>query len=206
MGYRVHFSETCDQDVPEFITNVHLTSAPISDVVAIPTIHAQMKERGFVPTQHLMDGGYLSSELLVAHQNSEIQLIGPVKRSSIWQRKTPDAFTHDDFQIDWANHDVKCPQGHLNSSWVEGVTKDGTPIITVKFRKRGCAHCPVRARCTRADPAKGGRTIAFRHEEQYRALNSARHEQNNRNWLKTYQLRAGVEGTMSQAIRRFALR
>ena len=206
LGYRVNLSETCDPDSPELITNVYLTGATVGDVVTLPTIHEQLKAKNFVPTQHLVDGGYLSSEILVTHQNSEIQLVGPVKRSSSWQRHTPDAFTHDDFQIDWVNRDVKCPQGFLNSTWVENVTKDGTPIITVKFRKRTCAQCPVRSRCTRADPAKGGRTIAFRHEDQYRALNSARVQQTQPDWFNTYALRAGIEGTISQAVRRFDLR
>lgn len=206
LGYRVHLSETCDQDSPELITNVYLTGAAVGDVTTLPTIHEQLGSKDFIPVQHLVDGGYLSAEILAAHQDGEIQLIGPAKRSSSWQQRTPGAFTHDDFQIDWANKDVKCPQNFLNASWVEKVSSDGIPTITVKFRKRTCARCPVRSRCTRANPAQSGRTLVLRQEEQYRALNSARTQQQQMDWFKKYALRAGIEGTISQAVRRFDLR
>ena len=206
LGYRVHLSETCDPDTPELITNVYVVGGSTSDVVTLPAIHTQLEAKEFVPRQHLVDGGYVSAELLAIHQDSEIQIVGPVKRSSSWQRNDPNAFTQTDFHIDWEKKDVKCPQGFLNSSWGETKTKYGTPIITVKFRKQTCAQCPVRSKCTRADPEKAGRTLVFRREEQYRALHSAREQQNEQEWLKTYALRAGIEATMSQAVRRFDLR
>ncbi|WP_369848620.1 transposase [Deinococcus sp. NW-56] len=43
-------------------------------------------------------------------------------------------------------------------------------------------------------------------EDRFRALNSARARQSEEEWLKAYQVRAGIEGTMSQAVRRFDLR
>lgn len=91
------------------ITNVYLTGATIGDVVTLPTIHEQLKANNFIPSQHLVDEGYLSAERLAQYQNSEIQLVGPAKPSSSWQQRTPEAFAHDDFQIDWAKKDVKCP-------------------------------------------------------------------------------------------------
>ncbi|WP_158679968.1 transposase [Deinococcus sp. NW-56] len=82
----------------------------------------------------------------------------PARRPSNWQRRTPEAFTHDDFQIDWDKKDVRCPQGYLNSAWTE-VPRRGTTFITVKFRYQTCGRCPVRHRCTNADTLKRGRTL-----------------------------------------------
>ncbi len=41
-----------------------------------------MNAKGFVPTQHLMDGGYISAEWLALHHDSETQIIGPARRPS----------------------------------------------------------------------------------------------------------------------------
>ena len=39
IGYKVHFSETCDEDFPRLITQVTTTIAPTPDRHALPDIH-----------------------------------------------------------------------------------------------------------------------------------------------------------------------
>ncbi|MFC6663728.1 transposase [Deinococcus multiflagellatus] len=154
-GYRVHFSETCERDAPELVTNVHLAPAPQQDSVALPTIHTQLQARTLVPSIHLVDAGYISAALITSSRAQQIQLIGPPQRRMNWQERTEGAFTHKDFIIDWERKDVLCPQRYLNKSWVETVDSVGTPVILVEFRRRICERCPVRAQCTRADRTKG---------------------------------------------------
>lgn len=205
VGYKVHLSETCEATLPELITHVHLTPAPTNDVQAVNSIHEGLRSKGLIPTEHLMDGGYISADLLAAHQGGDIQIVGPARRPTNWQRRSENAFTHDDFQIDWDRRDVTCPQGFLNSAWTEKAYR-GRTTITVKFRYQTCGRCPVRQRCTKSDTLKRGRTLQLRAEDRFRALSSARNRQTEEEWLKLYQLRAGVEATMSQAVRRFDLR
>lgn len=40
IGYKVHFTETCDEDLPRLLTQVNTTIAPIPDRHALPEIHA----------------------------------------------------------------------------------------------------------------------------------------------------------------------
>lgn len=40
VGYKVHFSETCDEDAPQLITHVETTRAGINDERALSAIHA----------------------------------------------------------------------------------------------------------------------------------------------------------------------
>jgi transposase len=40
IGYKAHFSETCDEDLPRIITQVTTTIAPTPDRQALPDIHA----------------------------------------------------------------------------------------------------------------------------------------------------------------------
>jgi hypothetical protein len=57
VGYKVHFTQTCDEDAPQLITHVETAQAPISDEGAISTMHADLAEKDLLPDQHLVDAG-----------------------------------------------------------------------------------------------------------------------------------------------------
>lgn len=207
LGYKVHLSETCDADLPELVTHVAVTSAPERDIVAVPDIHEALQAKGLLPSRHLMDAGYISAEILTSTRKAlGIEVVGPVKRKTSWQERTEGAFTLADFRIDWERHDVMCPQNFLNQSWTEFKDRDGTPLVRVQFRRQTCERCPVRERCTRSDPTKTGRTLTFRRREQHEALQASRAWEDSAAWSGVYGLREGIEGTVSQAVRRFDLR
>jgi transposase len=46
VGYKVPFTETCEDDLPDLITRVETTSDPGADGAATPTIHDAMLQRG----------------------------------------------------------------------------------------------------------------------------------------------------------------
>src|SRR5450755_5127691 len=58
-GYKVHLTETCDQDRPHLITHVATTSAPTTDEVMTEPIHADPQKADLTPGQHLLDSGYI---------------------------------------------------------------------------------------------------------------------------------------------------
>ncbi|MBZ9716170.1 IS1182 family transposase [Deinococcus multiflagellatus] len=205
-GYRVHLSETCEPDQPELITHVHLAPAPQHDSQALPDIHTGLIGHGMTPADHLVDSGYMSAGLLTSSQKQGIALIGPPRQRHNWQERTEGAFTHRDFRIDWERHDVLCPQGFLNKSWVETVDAVGTPVVLVQFRRRTCERCEVRARCTKADRNKGGRNLLLRRAPEFHALQAARDAHQNGEHALLYALRSGIEATMSQSVRRCDLR
>jgi transposase len=206
-GYRVHLSETCEAELPELITNVLISSAPERDVVAVPSIHRALENKNLLPEEHLLDAGYISAEMMTqSRRRFGVDVIGPSKRSTSWQARTRGAFTHQDFKIDWNNKNVLCPQDYLNKSWLETTNAHGTPIVIVEFRRRTCERCPVRARCTRTDPEKAGRSLVLRREVQHTTLESSRLRQETAEWKASYAMRDGIEATISQAVRRFDLR
>ncbi len=65
VGYKVHLTESCDDDFPHLITNVETTSAPTADDAVTPTIHAALAQRDLLPSEHLVDTGFIDAELLV---------------------------------------------------------------------------------------------------------------------------------------------
>ncbi len=80
VGYKVHFSETCDADLPHLLTHVQTTPATLNDDTALATIHAQMAARQHLPRQHIVDAGYVDARTLVASARQyAVELIGPTK-------------------------------------------------------------------------------------------------------------------------------
>ena len=46
VGYKVHLTETCDEDSPRLITNVETSAAPTADGALTPEIHDAPKREG----------------------------------------------------------------------------------------------------------------------------------------------------------------
>lgn len=77
-------------------------------------------------------------------------------------------------------------------------------MIKVGFRVTDCGPCPLRTRCTTATTT--GRKLTLRHRAQHDALERLRREQATDEWKQRYTVRAGVEGTMHQAVARTGIR
>src|SRR5262249_50757028 len=69
-----------------------------------------------------------------------------------------------------------------------------------------CAACPLRAKCPPATTGKGGRALPPLPREQQEVLAKRREEQQTEEWKKRYDIRAGAEGTIPQAVRRPGIR
>jgi monoterpene epsilon-lactone hydrolase len=101
------------------------------------------------------------------------------------------------FHIDWDAQQVRCPKGHPSASW-SACTQRGTQAVVVKFPAPLCQACPVRNQCTTT--SRGGRQLTIRPRQVQQALDDARAEQTTDAFKAKYALRAGVEGTIHQAI------
>ena len=76
-GYKVHLSESCDENAPRLITHVETTDAPVGDQLATPIIHQALENKELLPQQHLVDAGYTSVHLMVsAKQGFDVELLG----------------------------------------------------------------------------------------------------------------------------------
>jgi hypothetical protein len=68
VGYKVHFTETCEADTPHLIVNVETTPATTPDDHMAAVVHASLKPRNLLPSEHLVDKGYTDSHILVESQ------------------------------------------------------------------------------------------------------------------------------------------
>ncbi len=202
IGYKVHFTETCDEDGPHLITHVATDIGPIPDREALPTIHEALDQQELLPEQHLVDAGYVDAELLVASQTDYIvDLVGPTGKDHRWQTREQSGYTLRDFSLDWEHEQACCPQGHSSSSWTPTKTR-GQEVIKVKFAYTTCGACPVRSQCTHSKR----RTLTLRRREASAALEAARQREQTEEFAQLYAGRAGIEGTHAQGVRRMGLR
>jgi transposase len=198
MGYKVHLTESCDDDKPHLITNVHTVNATQPDDNAVEPVHDDLQARDLLPDEHLVDMGYTSAPLLFDSQDDYgVTLFGPVWEKHTWQQAT--GYEIDAFSIDWENRTVTCPQGHTSNPWTMRDHRRNHELTRVKFKRVECEPCPVHDLCTRHPR----RTLSFHEEGLFKLVQQRKQEQHTPEWRKRYGKRAGVEGTISQCV--FAL-
>lgn len=205
VGYKTHLTETCDEDLPHLIVNVETTPATRPDVALTETIHEHLAARQLLPAEHLVDAGYVDADNLVqAQQKFGVTLVGPAPADTSWQAQHQPDFALERFALDWATQTVTCPQGQRSQVWATSQDSFGNPVVQVRFAAVDCAACPVRQQCTRA--ATGPRSLKLRPQAQHEALQQARARQLTLTFKTTYAKRAGIEGTLSQAVNALELR
>ncbi len=199
-GYKVHVTETCDTDLPHVITNVETTPATTSDFVMTPVIQDHLAARDLLPGEHIVDSGYVTASHLVTSQSEHgIDLVAPAPGEASWQAKAGQGFAGSQFLIDWEQKQVTCPQGHVSVLWMPGHDRHDHDVINSRFAHADCLACPVRELCTHS--ASQPRMITIRTQPLFEALQVARQRQATPEFKQRYNARAGIEGTLSQAVR-----
>jgi transposase len=84
-GYKVHLTETCEDDEPHFIVAVVSTDATTADGSVIEELHADEAAHEILPHQHLVDTGYVDADVLAGSQiRYQVDLVGPVIPDTSW--------------------------------------------------------------------------------------------------------------------------
>jgi transposase len=204
-GYKVHLTETCDDDAPRLVVHVATTSATVPDLAMTIPIHEALEDRGILPHRHYLDAGYVDAGIRVHLQRAfQVEPISPVRPNCNWQDKAEGGYSLDAFVIDWENQRARCPQGHFSTSWRPNKSMSGGDFIQIAFSHSTCRQCPSRSACTRSP--KASRRLSVRPRLEYEAIQQARQMQEMAGWQADYDRRAGIEGTLSQGIRAFGLR
>lgn len=124
-------------------------------------------------------------------------MIGPGADDTSWQARQPDGLTADQFQLDWLHQRAICPEGHTSSYWSEATNEYGHPVVNIQFSKNCGLAWPARARWTQA--TNTGRTLKL--SLHFETSLQRRPEQRTDEFKAAYATRAGVEGTISAAVR-----
>jgi transposase len=207
VGYKVHLTETCEDDRPHLITNVATTIGPQADGAATPRIHEALQQRDLLPRTHIVDTGFLDAELLVDSQaDYGVDLLGPTRLDYHWQARAGAGFDAQHFQVDWDHQHATCPAGKTSISWTPAVDNRENPVIKVKFSSKDCRRCDQVTHCIRSKKRSPRRTLTIRPQPQYQALQTARQREATEAFQAEYARRAGIEGTISRETRSLRLR
>lgn len=204
VGYKVHLTETCDDETPHLITDVTTTPATTADNSLPGQIQQQLATRGLSPAEHLVDAGYVCADNLLTSQQEGIDLVGPTPPEPGWRAKAGEGFAGSCFVLDWEAAIATCPQGKTSVRWQSQADHEGRPSVAIRFAKADCRVCASRVPCL--GTAKGPRSLLVHEQAHYEALHSARQRQRTDAFTETYADRAGIEGTISQGVRRCELR
>ena len=201
VGYKAHFTESCNEESPNIIVNVFTTAATEQDVSCTESIHQVLAKKQLKPEKHYVDAGYTDAEILANSQiKHDIELIGPTRVNPNWQSKIEDGITLYDFNIDWVNQVVTCPGNKTSTAWGSYRIGGAYPlnIIQARFSHKDCSVCELKPLCTRSE--KQGRYLNFQPRAQYEALKHMRKFIASEEGQQEYRIRAGVEGTIAQAV------
>lgn len=206
MGYKVHLTETCDEELPRIFTEVQTTLAPIADGELTSPIHEALQAKDLLPTDHLVDTAYLDAELLVTSQETYgVNLVGPTRIDTGWQARLAEGgFAAENFAVDWERKQATYPAGKTSQFWLPAKDTRSNDTIHIRFSKKDCGICPLHSQCTRSQPPR--RTITVRPQLQQLALEAARAREKTEAFKKQYAHRARIEGTLSLGVRTFDLR
>src|SRR6266705_2882536 len=145
IGYKVHVTETCDDDEPHLIIHTETTAATTPDWGMADPIHHALEQQGCLPSRHVVDGGYVDAEAIVTSRTKyDVELFGPVPLENSWQAKAAAGFDLSHFQIDWQSQTLTCPAGQRSRTWTLTKNRSGQAVIYVKFAAAACQLCPSR--------------------------------------------------------------
>jgi len=171
VDYKVHITETCDDDLPLLITDVETTPGAAADGSVTLTIHARLNDKDLLPRIHVVDTGFLDAALLAeSHRDYDIDLCGPTRVDRHWQARADEGFDAQSFQIDWEREQVTCPAGHSSISWTPALDNRKNEVSKIKFSTKDCGLWPCRTQCTRSAKKYPRRTVTIRRREAYVAL------------------------------------
>jgi transposase len=207
VGYNVHLTETCDDDLPHLITHVEMTIGPAADGAVTPRSHAARQQRGLLPGTHIVATGFLDAELLVeSPKHYGVDRLGPTRLDDHWQAQAGAGVDAQHFRVDGAQQRATCPTGKKSISWTPAVDNRGNAVIKVQFSSSDCRHCDHVAQCVRSMKRYPRRTLTIRPQLQYQALQAARQREATEAFQAEYARRAGIEGTISRETRSMRLR
>lgn len=205
LGYKVHWTETCEEDAPHVIVQVETTPATQGDSEVIPIIHQDLDAKDLLPGEHLVDQGYMNIRQVVAAKSLyNIETIGYPMPDSSWQAKAENGFDLPSFAIDWEGCVATCPMKQNSRSWKKYTDEHDNPIIRVAFSARDCNPCSQRLNCTHKK--QSGRQLTIRPQVEHEALLKLRQDVKTEAFKAKYCKRSGIEGTLSQGVRAFDLR
>jgi len=197
-GYKVQVTDTADDEAEHFITDIEIRPAHENDHQALAGIQERLAARDLIPQQHYVDQSYMSGKQIASSRERGIDLRGYVQANA---SSKAEGFCLQDFEVDIAQKIALCPFGKESVRWSQ-VSGSRNVAYRVYFGKQ-CRDCPFfnAQQCT---TNRSGRhlDLSAHHDE----LQKRRAEMQTAAFQKEMQTRHGIEGTISELVRKHGLR
>jgi transposase len=204
-GYKVHVTETCDDETPNLITDVTTTPATTAAFAVLPTMQMHLATRQMTPGEPWVEAGDVTSDhRLTSRGDHGRDLMGPTARDQRWPGQTAHGFAAAQWVSEGDATRATCPPGPPSVVGLERPERHGHATGRMACSQPGCGACARRADGTRAAPAP--RAVRLRERDHDPALQPARARQQTEAFTKTYARRAGIAGTSAQGTRTGELR
>ena len=176
--------------------------ATVTDNVAVADIHDHLATRNLLPTHHIVErSGYMDAQgWWPPRPSMRSTWSGRCSRIRIGRPARTAGMPPPTSRSTGPTTRSCCPQGHRSSYWRAHHDHTGHDVVEVRWSWTICKRCPVLGACSQKQ--QGSRTLKLRAEAEYRALQPARQRQTTPAFREQYAQRAGIEGTLSQCIRR----
>jgi transposase len=197
-GYKLHLTETAEEEAPPLITDVVVVAANSYDAVAVDTIQQRLEERELLPQTHLADAGYVDGATLVESARHGVELLGPVAADNSSALHKAAGFGVEHFELDFSLPQARCPQGQQAVRWHQQPRADNPrqEMVVISWDKAVCRNCAQHGECL--GPGQRPRTIKV--SAQYPQLVARRQEQKSDAFQERYRRRAGIEATFSHLV------
>lgn len=197
-GYKLHLTETAEEDAPSMITDVTIVAANSYDAVAVDTIQQRLEARHLLPQTHLADAGYIDGATLVESGSRGVELLGPVAADNSSALHKAAGFGVEHFELDFSAQQARCPQGQQAIRWHQQPRADNPrqQVVVISWDKATCRICAHKRECL--GPGQRPRTIKV--SAQYPQVVARRQEQTSEAFQERYRRRAGIEATFSHLV------
>jgi len=112
---------------------VETTQAPVADHMMTSVIHTHLAEQDLLPSEHIVDTGYMTSNHVVTSQEQQVDLLGPMREDNSWQTRAAAGFGVACFAIDWEAEQATCPLGKTSTIWNPTTDNRGIRVINIRF-------------------------------------------------------------------------
>jgi transposase len=194
VGYKLQVTETAGEE-HRFITDVEIVPANRQDNQCLEAIQDRLLEHEIVPAKQYVDQAYISGSNIADSQAKGIDLRGRVREGNT---SKAEGYRLRDFEIDIKGRQAICPAGKRQVKWYQRKPETSRLIAhQVRFGPQ-CQSCPHfgPGLCT---DKPSGRVLGI--SEHHDIIQARRREAQSAGFIEEMNIRAGIEGTISEMVR-----
>jgi len=196
VGSKCHVVETAVKGEINIITGMIQQEAQASDQKIHDKLNEENKRHGIKPEKIFADGNYISGKSINNYKVNGQELMGYIGKDTAQKDKN---YKLDQFVIDSKNKTAICPEGKKGHKSYELVNGD----YAIIFDMKDCLNCYNFKKCVTAKKNKSRRLQVNKH---YDVILERRLKQQEKDFKGEMKVRAQVEGTIAELVRKHGLR